>query len=408
MRNFNFAAPRLPRRIDLELPEGSVKRRTITVILLIVVAIVAFGFGLSGLLSRKAGWTEISARKGSPGCAQEFYLQYNVPKKRSTKVYKNLVSLYTSACERAANVFGDEAASGVTALYELNSRPNTELEIEPELYAALGQIAASGARECYLAPLYESYGGLFFCETDLETYDYDPVQNPELAAYFAELAAFASDPAQVDIELLGDNRARLKVSEEYLAYAKENSISRYFSLGWLKNAFISDYLAGVLREHGYTDGLLQSYDGYGADLCEGEVFGMYVFDCAETVAVVAQMEYAGPMSYVSLHSRALNPVYGDGYYEFESGEVRAAFVDPSDGLPKTAEDDLMLYSGTLGCAELLLRACPVFIADSFEPSALESSDFGAVYCMDKKIVCTGGEVSFPVVDEAYELIHEKS
>jgi len=406
MKNMNFPSPRLPRRIDLELPEGSVKRRGITVALLIIVALIAFGFGISGLLSRKAGWQEISARKGSPGCAQDFYFQYNVPKKKSTKVAKNLAAVYTAACERAQYVFSDEDYESVTGLYELNFSPNTELEIAPELYSALEKLAESGVRAPYLAPLYESYSGLFFCRSDLETYEYDPVQNPELAEYFARVAAFARDPSQVDIELLGANRARLKVSAEYLAFAAENGVTRYFSFGWLKNAFAADCIAGILRESGYTDGLLQSYDGFGVNLCSGgEVFGMNVIDCsAGAVAVVAQMQYRGPVSWVSLHSRALNPVDGDGYYEFESGEVRAVYVDTADGMPKTAVDDLTLFSSDVSCAGLALAACPVFIADSFEPALLGESGAESLYCIDNKIYCSSGEVSFPVVDESYELL----
>lgn len=61
----------------------------------------------------------------------------------------------------------------------------------------------------------------------METVDFDPYQNEEIAAYFAEISAFAQDEHAVQIELLGENRIKLFVSEEYLAYASEEGISDF-------------------------------------------------------------------------------------------------------------------------------------------------------------------------------------
>lgn len=61
----------------------------------------------------------------------------------------------------------------------------------------------------------------FFCEDDSQTVDYDPYQNSEIAAYYAEIAAYAGDKDSVEIKFLGDDQVCLFVSEEYLAFAEE-------------------------------------------------------------------------------------------------------------------------------------------------------------------------------------------
>ena len=82
--------------------------------------------------------------------------------------------------------------------------------------------------------------------------------------------------------------------------------------------------------------------------------------------------------------------------------MRSIFVDPSDGVPKTSEDDLLLWSEELGCGAIVLRACPVFIADSFDPSTL-SAPLYCAYCVGKEIICTDPDAVFAAVAEGYEL-----
>ena len=61
-------------------------------------------------------------------------------------------------------------------------------------------------------------------ENEVEAASYDPVQNPELVADMAELAAFANDPAMIDIQLLDNHQVKLMVAEEYLSFVKDNNV----------------------------------------------------------------------------------------------------------------------------------------------------------------------------------------
>ena len=89
-------------------------------------------------------------------------------------------------------------------------------------------------------------------------------------------------------------------------------------------------------------------------------------------------------------------------FEMENGDVRSIFVDPADGMPKTSADDLLLWSEELGCGALALRACPVFIADTFDTSSL-SAPVSFAYCDGSRVVCSDPDAVFTAVAEGYVL-----
>lgn len=396
----------LPRVGTITLQDGNKWKTLLLVALLLAVGLYFLGRGVNQALTRQGGWTEIQARSGSPGCAGEFQFQYLLDDRNGNAEYRALSTLYTEACERAARVYAaGERDPELGNLGALNAAPNEALRLEPELYRALEKLRDSGDRTIYLAPLYAQYSCLFFCEREEETLVCDPLRNPELAAEFRELAGFANDPAQIDLELLGDDTVRLKVSEAYLAYARENGIQVFLDFGWMKNAFILDDLAEAVLAQGFHRGCLQSVDGFGRNLCEdGESFSLNVFDRPYTGdAVVAQLRYARPIRFLSLHSYTPHPTRNDLYYELSDGQVRSIFVDAADGMPKTALDDLLVWSDTRSCGELVLAANRVFTADRLDRALLEGESWYYAYCLDRTLFCNDPAVSFASLAEEYRL-----
>ncbi len=364
----------LPKPVQkIELNARHMKMRLALAIFLLLGGVGLIFYSMRGP-AVQAGWTEIRADAGDAGCAADFTFLYPLGTTGSPRAeYRALTALYTGACRDAGRIFGNDAAEDVHNIRFLNDHPNEEVQVDPGLYAALEQIAESKDRSLYLAPVYEIYNGVFHCEDVSETAYFDLRQNEELRDWFGQVCAYAMDPAQVDLELLGDNRVRLKVSDEYLAFAQAEEIGSFIDLYWMKNAFIADYLAARLADNGYSIGTLSSADGFLRNLdAAGETdysLGLYGLEGNE-IRSMGVLHYRGAQSFVCLRSYPLTEDAGD-YCALPDGRVLTPFLDVQDGLCKSAVSDLTAYAKSAGCGEILLNLIPVYITEEFAPERLE-------------------------------------
>ncbi len=371
-------------------------------IVFLAIAVAAFVYGFMQLLDpdEAGGWQEIQASSGAElNCGGDFVLLYDLGGSGSSvsAEKKGLTSAYTGAAVTAYRLFtNDGDFEDVHNVRYINRHPNEVIDVDPALYHALEQVQAAGDRSLYLGPVYEIYNGVFTCEDDAQTADFDPLQNGSLRAYFAECAAFGGDPASVDVELLGDGEIRLAVSEEYLAFAQEEEIVSFIDFGWMKNAFIADYLADTLANAGYTRGALSSCDGFVRNLCQGgETFAFNIFDRGVRAGA---MTYTGPMSIVYLRSYPMNELDAANYYEMSDGGIRSYYLDPADGLCKTALDDLMAYACDGSCAGTALALAPLYVADGLDAEGLSALAERGVF----SVTCGDGEVRYNDPDLTFE------
>lgn len=380
----------------VELSEKNTRQRLIAVIVLLVIASGAFMYALNGLMSNDSGWTNIEASSSAEiNCGDDFIFQYYVGAAgvNATAEKKALTLLYTDSIVKAYKMFSsDESFEEITNVYDLNQHPNETLVVDDALYHAFELIEETGSRAIYLAPVYAEYENLFFCNDDSETVSYDAYQNGEVAAYFSEVAAYSNDPSKVNVKLLGDNQVRLSVSDDYLAFAEKNYISDFIDFSWMKNAFITDYVADVMIDNGYTLGSLTSYDGFtrnldqtsaiaklnaGSDSSEttdgNAVYSFNMYDRQGNVIYPAGvMHYNGARSIVSLHNYPMSDKEKYNYYEFKSGDIRTRYADTADGLCRSAVNNMVAYADDMGCAEILLKVSPVYIADTMDTEAVKS------------------------------------
>ena len=360
----------------IPLPEGKVKLRAALLIALLVIAAVSFGIGINALVGTEAGLQEISALSGEMNCSEDFTFYYNLgyDGADATDERRAIRTLYSEAAGDALEIFSaDSEFEGRNNVFTLNSRPNEAVSVDAALYEALSLVEAAGARYIYLAPLYEQAYSLVNSASDAEAAEFDPRAGGAAADFAAGIARFASDPGAVRIELLGDNTVRLAVSEEYLEYAAENAVERFIDFGWLKNAFICDYLAGTLAAAGYTRGALFSADGFSRSL-DGETGVQYSLEIPHreggSVSAIGALELGGTFSAVLLRDYPMNE--GEDYYIYENGDIRSMFIDPADGLDRTAAPEIAFCSFDSGCAALALEAAPLYISESLDPDALET------------------------------------
>ena len=366
--------PRPVKRIELFEKYPEVRLGVVVVLLLI--GMCAFGYSLISFLTVDAGWTTIEAGSSEADCSGELIFQYYIGagELSATAEKKAVKKLYSELTKTSYQLFHtSQGFDGVHNLYYINQHPNEEIEVDEMLYEAFSMIEKHGNRAVYLAPVYVQYSNLFGCNDDVETVDFDPYQNEEIARYFADIASFAGDKDAIDIQLLGDHRIKLYVSDAYLNYAAENGFSEFIDLYWMKNAFVVDYIADTMRENGFVMGSISSYDGFVRNLDggSGTEYAFNIFNrVGNTVHQAGVMRYDHAMSIVFLRDYPANSLDWQHYYEFQNGVVRTAYIDVADGFCKSAVHNLVTYASDQSCAEILMQVSPVYISDGLEKERL--------------------------------------
>lgn len=389
-RNGREFTPRAKPVQKIELSEKYIKPRGILALLCLILGIALMGYGLLSALNTEPTWQEIEASSSQPHCGGDFQLMYDFTSAggSASTQQKALTNLYSQAAVTGYRLFSpDHLEEGFGNVAWLNAHVNETVTLEPELYKALEQVASYGDRQIFLAPAAEQYRHVFTAVTDQEAAEFDPAKNEVVGQWFSELASFVSDPAAVSVVLYGKNQAMLSVSEEYMAFAGENEITRFLDFGWMTNAFLADYLADCLMEQGFTQGYLTSRDGFTRNLdpSDQEYYVNLMTGQGTDLISPGQMVYKAPASLVMLHRFSLEA--GDSY-TYASGEAVTVYLDSVDCRSKAASESLLTYSAQTGCAELLLQVTSLYTAESLDSVALAALRDGGIYsvwCQEKTV-----------------------
>jgi len=375
----------------IELSEKHIGWRIAFFILFLVTAAASFASCVNTLFSTEPGWHEIEVDSaGDTNCGSEFVFMYYLGGSGvdATAENKALKIIYTDVCEMAHKLFHNkETFEGVNNVCYINQHPNEVIEVDAGLYKAFEVIKQYEDRSIYLAPVYNQYDEIFYCEDDSQLVYFDPRLNEEVAADYAEIATFSNDAGMVDIQLLGENKIKLYVSEEYLTYAEENYITEFIDFFWMKNAFVTDYLADELISRGYTLGTISSYDGFTRILDSSEnSYSFNLYDRVDlTIYQTAVMQCKGPQSMIYFRDYMMSDMDWQHYYVLSNGEMRTSYVDVADGLSKEATDSFYAYGRNMTCAEVLLKAIPAYIAEELSEKiveALAGTGVYSIYCED--------------------------
>ena len=389
-------------RIDLpEESSKSFKIKTAAAIMLAAVGILAFVWAVNGLLAKEPGWTEIEANNsGEPTCASEFVLHYNAGADGSSPSgqIKALTALYTDVSTEAEKLFSSSVTDdNIHGIGLLNANVNKPVVLDKEAYDALVLLTQAKSRELFLAPVYEQYTTLFFCATDEEAEDFDPLGNEKHRTLLAEMASFAADPKQIDIELNDGNRATLRVSEEYLDYAAKNGIEAFVDLYWMKNAFAADYMAEKMAAAGFTDGYLTCGEGFTRSLGGKDIsISSTVYDrVGQTIYKAASLQCGDVKSVVVFHDYPASRQNDRYYYQFADGRMITPYIAVSDGICRSSVSNLTVCSGTQGCAQLMLAVKGAYISDKFSPLKIQKKSegkFSFAFCRDSCVICSSSEI----------------
>lgn len=404
----------LRRPEQVELSEKHIGLRLTLTIVMAVVAICALGYAFYNLLSAETGWQQIQAKADAETTgAKELSFLYNIGASGigATAELKQVTAIYSEAVDEAYKLYSGEPFEGVINMPYLNEHLNRPIAVSDELYASLELIQQTGSRFLFMAPLVSCYDTLFQSNYDEEAQAVDPYYCDEVREDLARMAAFANDPRMIDLKLEAGNLVTIVVSEEYLAFAEEYGIECFADFSWMRNAFIVDYVADRLISAGHRLGTLSSFDGYCRALDNsGRSYSFNVYALfGGAIQNVAMMNYTQPISLV--YYRCFPKSQMDSalhYYTYDSGEIRAPYLDAEDGLCKTAVDAVIGYSDSMSTAEIALRLLPHYATELLDEAALvelQQDQLYTVWCQNQEIRYTGDLISFSNVYQTEQLTY---
>lgn len=399
-----------PNTLKIEVSDRHVKARFIAAAIFLVISAVSLGYAVSILTGTDNGWQFISVSGDGAEYAAQFVLAYELgaSDKSARSENREIRQIYSEACLRAGRAFDTYVVSPGN-IQALNDSPNEVVELDSALYEALKLLEQYGNRTVYLGPAFRLYENVFSCTEDWQLEDFDPEYNEELVRLFDRIAAYARDPDSVRVELLDENRARLYISEEYLAFLEYEELGGALDFGWMKNAFIADFIADSLVSAGYTRGSISSYDGYARNMDDssGTMYSLNIFDDVDGMAaVVARLDYQGSMTFVSYRDFPLSAMDSQRIYVTANGERKTMYLSLEDGLPCAGADSLTVYSDTLSCAETMLLSLPVFGQEMISDADLARlADCGvlAVLAGDRRLLVTDVKDVLKGIYDGYEV-----
>ena len=400
---------RLPEHI--EISQNHKKLRWILAGVFFVVGAVALGFGLHAVFSVGQGWQTVSPSTAEMHCGASFVFQYDVGAgdEPAAAEFRNLTNVYSQAVADAYAVFESVDAEEGNLAY-LNAHPNETVTVDKGLYEALRLFDEYNSRALYLAPVYAEYARVFACDNEVAAAKQDPAQNPEVQAYIDLVMSYVKDAEQIDLQLLPDNQVNLQVSEEYLDFAKKNGIENLLDFGWMKNAFIADFLAERLISVGYTNGIITSVDGFTRNLDKRKTdYSLNLADrYGDTIYQPGVLQYTGGRSFVFLRNYPLSGSDRDNFFTFESGRIVSDRLNPETGKDEAATDNMLSWSENLSCGEILLQVYPLYTTENLSQDALNELAQQKLYALwfeDLQLHCTDASANIQLhkdLDVAYE------
>lgn len=388
---------------SIQVPMKVTKKKILLIAVLLAVGIGLIVWALVNFLTVPKGWQNIEAPSGLENtCVYDFSLQYLLGEtEEKTNREKNAVTeLYVKAAGDAYRIFSEEEIKDVKNIYYINHNPGQTVTVDPALYEAFSLLMNAENQALYLGPIYENNRGILSSEDDAQAEQYHPATDAETKKMYGKVLNYIANPNHsnhITLNLLGENQVRLDVSEEYQKFAKDNGFSSFISLDWMRNAFVADYIADALTEKGYCNGILTSYDGYVRNLdLSGRQYAFQVCNGSGNNRI-ANMLYSrvGAMIWMRNYPISLEEKYD--YYYWDDGRVSHTRLDPADGMPKAACSDFVVYSRSLGCAQILVESMDVYISDTLDWAKAEKLPAAGVefaLVADKTLYASDHKVTF--------------
>lgn len=164
---------------------------------------------------------------------------------------------------------------GYVNLAYINAHMGEEVSISPELYAVLSSAKAlteGGRANIFGGVLYREWQSITVLNDSAEA---DPLTDPDERQRIDEIARMTADLGNFSLELSEGGRARLTVSEDYIAMMQRlETEAKVLDLGFLREAYELQYTAEELEKAGYNKGFFTTVGGM--TYCLSEASGGYI------------------------------------------------------------------------------------------------------------------------------------
>ena len=323
---------------EIAVSNKHVKLRVALTISFFVIAVVAFAIGISSIGKKDPGEYEINAVANDdlPAYGSEFKGVFDFSGDEVGATYKQLEATFSESLQRSYCLFDEtEFHTSVLSMSALNSHPNEEVEISEDacsvLFDALAKTHENKNYSIYAAPIYAYWDWLFSLDSDLQKVN-DPKNHAENKELLEGIVKYCKEP-YVKLELNGNNKAKLTVSEEYLNFREENNITApIVSLNVLKNAYRLQMVADLFIEKGYTFGYIYHTDGYYISLKDHRdpIYSLYDIN-GNSFVKYAVVQIGKPSCAVMTKRFTVgNPDYNP-YYVLDDGTIRNNVINISTG-----------------------------------------------------------------------------
>ncbi len=371
----------------IEVSSSNVKSRTIVLIVALVVAVGAIGFGVYSAVKTDKGMQQIEVNTTDRNCGSEFTLYYNIGsgKTSASNEKRAITKLYSALCVKAYEMFDEYAEyEDVVSVKYISNHPNEKIQVDKTLYNAFNKMLSGTGRYIYYSMVYFYYSQIFDAESDFYAEQYDPYLNEEVKDDYMQICAYANSAEHINLRLYDDYSVELSVSEQFSEFADG---SDFLTFSWLKNAFIIDYLAEELVEGGFTDGYLISKDGFVRALSNRNM-SFNVFDKSDNTVYQVCTASADILSIVSLRDFPVRSSEKDIYYIYQDGTVRSRYINEF-GFSLNAIPSIVGYSNG-SCADVLMSIYPVWSgsAELSVASDLPNQGVNVIYTLDKEMFYT--------------------
>ena len=239
---------------EIVVSNKHIKLRVALTISFFVIAIVAIIIGISSIGDKDPGVYEVTPKihDDYPNYGNGFKGVFDFTEGDTKLLYKQYEEEMSKSLQMSYALFDEtKVYTSYNSISSLALHPNEEMTLSDITYStledALAKTNESKNYSIYSAPIYAYWDWLYSLDEENRELN-DPKNNPISMELLNKLVGFCNG-GDIQLNLLGDNKAKLVVSQEYLNFREQENITApLVSLNVLKDAYRMELLVKAFKD----------------------------------------------------------------------------------------------------------------------------------------------------------------